>query len=98
MKQYLFKPNEREANYIYEHIDSWTDWCRNKLNKDIDKNRFNKWNSASLYLLMMAIGITISFIGLVVIAPAGIIAAIFILGAVMVVFGCFGVIGVYRYE
>jgi len=97
MKQYLFKPTDKEANYIYENIDSWTDYCKNNLKRDMDNNRFNKWNKIAIYLLLIGIGITISLIGMVVIAPEGIIAGIFILSGVMVVFGTFGIIGVYRY-
>ena len=97
MKQYLFKPNEQETNFIYEHIDSWTDWCRDKLRQDMDRDRFNKWNRVSLYLLLTVIGLVLSFIGLIVSAPPGIMAGIFVMGGVIVVFGAFGIIGVYRY-
>jgi len=97
MKQYLFKPNDEEANFIYQHIESWTDYCRNNLKRDMQNNRFNKFNQIGIYLLMIAIGIVLSFMGLIVIAPAGVIAGIYILGGVMVVFGTFGAVGVYRY-
>lgn len=97
MKQHLFKPTDEEQNFIYENIDSWTNYCRENLKRDMNQNRFNKWNQAGLYLLMTLIGLVFSFIGLIVQAPSGIIASIFILGGVLVVFGVFGIVGVYRY-
>lgn len=96
-RQYLFKPNDEEETFIYENIESWTNYCRNNLKRDIRNTRFNKWNQASIYLLLVSIGFIISLIGLVVIAPSIVIMGIFILGGVLVVFGTYGIIGVYKY-
>jgi hypothetical protein len=97
MKPLSFQPTEIEAEFIYENIKSWSKFCHDNLKREMDNNRFNKWNAVSNYLLIMVVGLIISFLGLIVIAPVIIIASIYLLGGVLVVFGTFGIIGVYRY-
>jgi len=97
MKPLSFQPNEEEAEYIYEHISSWSQYCHKNLKRDMGNTRFNKFNRIALYLLLVCIGLVVSFLGMIVIAPSGIIVGMYIIGGVLVVFGSFSIVGVYRY-
>jgi len=51
----------------------------------------------STFLLILSIGLIITFLALVVIAPPGIIAGMFLLGAVLIIYSVFSIVGVYKY-
>lgn len=97
MKPLSFQPNDEEAEFIYEHISSWSKWCHKNLKKNMSNNRFNILNRVAVNLLITSIGLIISFLGLIVRSSQGIIAAMFILGGILVIYGVFSIIGVVRY-
>lgn len=97
MKPLSFQPNDNEASFIYENIPSWSKFSHDNIKRAMNNNRFNIWNRIALYLLIICIGIIFSFLGMIVIAPSGIIMGMYLLGGVLVVFGVFSMVGVYRY-
>jgi Flp pilus assembly protein TadB len=97
LKPLSFQPNESESEFIYENIDSWSGYCHKNLKRDMSFTRFNKFNRVALYLLLVCIGLIISFIGMVVVGPVSVIFGMYLIGGVLVVFGVVSIIGVYRY-
>jgi len=98
-KQLVFYPDDDELRYIHKNIDSWSKWCHNKLHRDMNGKRYgvDMLSRISVFLLILSIGIIINFLALLVISSPGIIAAMFILGAILIIYSVFSIVGVYRY-
>jgi len=98
-KQLLFVPDEIELEFIHKYIDSWSKWCHNNLKRDMNGKKYGveMLSRVSTFLLILSIGIILNFLALIVTAPPGIIAGMFILGAVLIIYGTFSIVGIYKY-
>jgi len=98
-KQLIFKPNEEELNYIYENIDNWTAWCRTNIEKERKGKEYGNeiLSRISTFLIILVIGVLISFLSLIVQAHSGVIFGMMLLGSILVIYGTYSIIGVYKY-
>lgn len=98
-KQLLFVPDETELEFIHKHIDSWSKWCHNKIKRDINGKRYGveMLSRISTFLLILSIGLIITFLALIVIAPPGVVAGMYLLGGILIIYGAFSIVGIYRY-
>lgn len=96
-KQLIFKPNPNELDYIYENIDSWTDWCRHNLERCRNNRRGKLFETIGTRMLLIVSGLMIASISyitqyMVIIIPA------FILGSLMILIGSFSMWRIYFNE
>ena len=60
--QYVFKPRPEVADWIDEHVDSWTTYCYDKIYMDQRKEYQNRFERIGFRILIILLGmILISF-------------------------------------
>ncbi len=63
-KQLLFVPDEIELEFIQEHINGWSKWCHDKLERDMNGKKYGveMLSRVSTFLLILSIGLIITFL------------------------------------
>jgi len=96
-KRMVFEPTSDELYYISENIESWTDWCRTKLQKEQKNNRQVYVENLGTRLLAIIAGCLIASLSFLVFDIA-VIVTCFILGSGIIVVSSFSLWRIYVNE
>lgn len=87
-KQLIFKPSSDELDYIYENIDSWTNWCRHNLNRCRNNRRGKLIETIGTRMLLIVSGLTIASLAYIS-SLYVIVIPCFLVGSLMIIIGSF---------
>lgn len=94
-KRLNFAPSSEELDYIYQNVDSWTEWCKTHLKNDMNNKREKKIENLLFRMTLLLGGLLIFSISFFVLNIFLFVVSV-VIGSFVCIVASFSIYRVYK--